>query len=75
MTEPFIDERVALRCERSHKRLAYIDIEQLYFYCRECRIEHKVAKEDLLAIWSQLDIALPENRSVTIPAQDKHPAG
>jgi hypothetical protein len=45
--EPASDCRTPVQCPVTHKVLAYIEADALYFWCRACRCEHRIPVQEL----------------------------
>jgi hypothetical protein len=40
-----------IECKTSHKKLACIDENNIYIWCKRCNTEHAFTKQEVLAHW------------------------
>ena len=45
----------AITCGKMHKRLAMIDRDSIHLYCKGCKEDHSISREEINRLWSELD--------------------
>ena len=63
-----------INCSTTHRKLAMIDQNGIYFLCRTCREEHLVSREEINRMWSQFDqqeTTLIPNPKLLVPIRRK----
>lgn len=52
------DALQSLRCSTTGKRLAGVDSGAIFLYCRECKMSHRVTKDELLAMFDEMALVV-----------------
>jgi hypothetical protein len=45
----------AITCDKMHRKLAMIDQTSIHLYCKGCKEDHSIAREEINRMWSQFD--------------------